>query len=170
MTGEGIDALLEAILTLSDVMELKANPNQLAYGTIIEAYLDKGQGPVATILIQNGTLTKGDFLVAGSSYGRVRTINDENKNTLMEASLSKPVIISGLETVPTAGCKFLVVKNEKDAKTLAEQIRFKQIKEENLQKKSLANVREKILSINSSWIITNSCSWNIKKLGFKDCC
>ncbi len=143
-TGDGINQLLDAILTLSDVMELKANPNQLAYGTIIEAYLDKGQGPVATALIQNGTLTKGDFLVAGSSYGRVRTIYDENKNVLLEASLSKPVIISGLEKVPVAGCKFIVQKDEKAAKELAEKIRLKQVKEENAQKKKLANVREQI--------------------------
>ncbi len=145
-TGQGIDELLEAIITLSDVMELKANPNQLAYGTIIEAFLDKGYGPVATILIQNGTLTKGDFLVAGSSFGRVRTIKDENKNILESASLSKPVIISGFETVPIAGNKFLCVKNEKDAKQLAEKIRQKQLKEENMLKNKLSSVREKIAS------------------------
>lgn len=143
-TGDGINELLDAIITLSEVMELKANPNQLAYGTIIEAFLDKGQGPVATILIQNGTLTKGDFLVAGSSFGRVRTIKDENKNILEDASLSKPVIISGLETVPVAGSKFLCVKNEKDAKQLAEKIRQKQIKEENMNRNKLSSVREKI--------------------------
>ena len=144
--GDGINELLEAIITLSDVMELKANPNQLAYGTIIEAFLDKGHGPVATILIQNGTLTKGDFLIAGSSFGRVRTIKDENKNILESASLSKPVIISGLETVPVAGNKFLCVKNEKDAKQLAEKIRQKQLKEENMLKNKFSSIREKIVA------------------------
>lgn len=144
ITGEGIDKLLESIITLSDVMELKANPKQMGYGTIIESNLDKGYGPVATILVENGTINKGDFLVAGSSFGRIRTIKNENGDNLEQASLSAPVIISGLETVPIAGSKFLCVNNEKDAKILGEKIRIKQFRDENIRKTGLKNIREQI--------------------------
>lgn len=145
LNGSGVDKLIETILLTSEIMELKANPNRLAYGTIIESNLDKGLGPIATILIQNGTLNKGDYLVAGHSFGRIRLIQDENKNFLEKAGPSKPVIIAGLEKVPSAGDKFLSLKNEKDAKIIAEKIKNKLIKEEQFNSLN-TDIRTKIAS------------------------
>ena len=128
-TGEGIDTLLENILLVADVMELKANPDRKAKGTVIEARLDKGRGPVATLLVQAGTLRSGDIIVAGTSVGRVRTMTNENGRTLKEAGPSVPVEITGLTETPAAGDTFDAVSDERLARELVEQRKAK-IKEE----------------------------------------
>ena len=120
MKGEGIDELLENILLVTEMQELKANPNRLALGTVIEAKLDKGRGAVATLLVQNGTLNVGDPLVVGNTFGRVRAmINDRNKN-INVAKPSTPVEITGLQDVPNAGDRFVVFGDEKTARQIGE--------------------------------------------------
>ncbi|WP_251860270.1 translation initiation factor IF-2 [Clostridium sp. Marseille-Q2269] len=131
-TKEGIDDLLEMILLSSEILELKANPNRKAKGTVVEAKLDKGRGPVATLLIQNGTLRVGDSIVVGSTYGRIRAMfNDKGKN-IKSAGPSTPVEILGLSEVPEAGDKFYQVKDEKTARGIADK-RKEKIRDEYLQ-------------------------------------
>src|SRR5271163_163358 len=125
-TGEGIDKLLEMILLQADVMELKANPNRAARGTIIESQLDRGRGPVATVLIQEGTLHQGDPFVSGTSYGRVRAMQNHLGQRLTEAGPSTPVEIFGLSTVPEPGTVFTGVVEESKARQVAEYRRSKQ--------------------------------------------
>ena len=116
-----IDELLETILLQADVLELKANPNAPASGFVIEANLDKGRGPVATVLVQRGTLKPGDTVVAGTSYGRVRALIDPRGNHAKKALPADPVEILGLNSVPTAGDEFRVFEDERDARKLAEE-------------------------------------------------
>ncbi len=119
--GIGIDELLEAILLTADAaLELKANPNQAAQGVAIEAHLDRGRGPVATVLVQRGTLRIGDSIVCGEAYGRVRAMLDENGQNVEEAPPSRPVQVQGLNSVPSAGDNFLVVPDERVARQIAE--------------------------------------------------
>ncbi len=125
-TGEGIDNLLETILLTADVKELKANPDRMAKGAIIEAKLDKGKGPVATVLIQNGTLRTGDNLVAGTITGRVRAMIDDKGRTVKEAGPSTPVSILGLEEVPNAGDLLFAVEQDKLSKLVAQERRNKE--------------------------------------------
>jgi len=120
-THEGIDNLLENVLLVSDVLELKANPDRRAGGTVIEARLDKGRGPVATLLVQRGTLKIGDIVVAGTSVGRIRAMSNENGRKLKEAGPSIPVEITGLDTAPSAGDTFDAVSDERLARELVEQ-------------------------------------------------
>ena len=117
----GVDDLLETILLQADVLELKANPDALASGFVIEANLDKGRGPVATVLVQRGTLKPGDSVVAGESYGRVRALIDPHGAHSKHAAPSDPVEILGLSSVPTAGDEFRVFEDERDARKLAEE-------------------------------------------------
>ncbi len=117
---QGIDELLEAILLQAEVLELKANPDRHAEGVVIEARLERGRGAVATLLVQKGTLKRGDNVVLGSSWGRVRAMHDHNGGQLKEAPPSTPIEIFGLSEVPGVGEPFHVVKNEKDARTIAE--------------------------------------------------
>lgn len=119
-TGEGIQTLLETILIVADVNELKANPKRLASGTVIEAKLDKGRGPVTTVLVQNGTLKTGDILVAGASFGKVRRMSDDKGREIKEALPSTPVEIIGLGDVPVAGDIFKAFDNEKKAREIAD--------------------------------------------------
>ena len=120
LKGEGIDELLENILLVTEMQELKANPNRLALGTVIEAKLDKGRGAVATLLVQNGSLNVGDPVVVGNTYGRVRAmINDRSKN-IQTAKPSTPVEITGLQDVPNAGDRFVVFGDEKTARQIGE--------------------------------------------------
>ena len=119
-TGEGIDELLETILLQAEICELKANPNRKARGLVIEAQLDKGRGPVATVLVQKGTLHVGDCLAIGSAYGKVRAMIDDKGRRVKEAGPSIPVEILGLNDVPEAGEVFISTKNEKEARTIAE--------------------------------------------------
>ncbi len=125
--GEGIEDLLETILTVADVKELKADPTRLATGTVIEAKLDKGRGPVATLLVQNGTLRQGDPVVVGTSFGKVRKMIDENSHELKEAGPSTPVEIIGLNDVPAAGDLFRNFDNEKDARAIADRRKRRKI-------------------------------------------
>ncbi len=121
----GINELLQAILLISDIHQYKANNDRLAYGTVIEANLDKGYGPVATVLIQNGTLKKGDMAIVGQTYGKIRLMFDDNGNEIEIAVPSCPVKIAGLEDVPGAGDKFLVLNDERKVKEIANQIKIK---------------------------------------------
>ena len=118
--GDGISDLLEMVLLEADVLELKANPNRKARGIVIEAELDKGRGPVATVLVQKGTLKVGDNIAAGASYGKVRAMIDDKGGRVKKAGPSTPVEILGLNDVPNAGEVFMVCDNEKDARNIAE--------------------------------------------------
>ncbi len=141
LTGMGIEDLLENILLVAEVKELKANPNRRAKGIVIEAALDKGRGPVATLLVQNGTLRSGDIIIAGSSVGRVRAMTDHNGKPLKKAGPSVPVEITGLAEVPMSGDEFYAVEDEKMARTLAEQRRA-QAKEEQFKIHARANLND----------------------------
>jgi translation initiation factor IF-2 len=129
-TGKGIDELLEQVLLQADVLELKAPVDTPAKGIVIEARLDKGRGPVATILIQSGTLKRGDVVLAGSSFGRVRAMLDENGNTVPEAGPSIPVEIQGLSDVPGAGEDVMAIEDERKAREIAlfRQGKFRDVK------------------------------------------
>ncbi len=133
-TGEGVDNLLETILLTADVKELKANPNRMAKGAIIEAKLDKGKGPMATVLIQNGTLHTGDNLVAGTITGRVRAMIDDKGRNVKEAGPSMAVSILGLEEVPNAGDSIYAVEQDKLSKLVAQERKNKE--RENMIKQS----------------------------------
>lgn len=145
-TGQGIDDLLENVILTADVLELKANPNRLSKGSIIEARLDKGRGPVATVLVQNGTLRLGDVIIAGTAVGRVRTMTDDKGRAVKTAGPSVPVEITGLADVPSAGDVFNAVADEKLARELVEQ-RKQEAKEEvfkQYQKVTLDNLFSQI--------------------------
>ena len=131
-SGEGIEDLLETILLTADILELKANPNRKARGLVIEAELDKGRGPVATILVQKGTLHVGDFISAGASHGKVRAMIDDKGRRVKEAGPSTPVEILGLNDVPSAGEVFLAHDNDKTAKSFADTY-LEQNKEKKLE-------------------------------------
>ena len=132
LTGQNVDQLLDSILTLSEVMELKANPNRLALGVTIEANMDKGHGPVATLLVKNGTLQKGDYVVIGGSYGRIRAIFNDLGKEISNAIPSQPIKITGLNEIPLAGARILVLKDEQQAKDIAKKIKDNQISNERL--------------------------------------
>lgn len=117
----GIDKLLEMVTLTAEMAELKANPNRAASGTVIEARLDKGRGPVATLLVQNGTLHQGDIIIAGTSVGHVRTMTNSRGQRLDDAGPSVPVEIAGLSEAPSAGCTFNVVADERMARELVDQ-------------------------------------------------
>ncbi len=129
-TQMGIDSLLESILLVAEMSELKANPNRAAKGVVIEARLDKGRGPVATLLVQNGTLRSGDIIVAGTAVGRVRVMVNEKGRRLKEAGPSVPVEITGLAETPNAGDSFDAVSDEKLARELVEQRKQKEKEEQ----------------------------------------
>ena len=139
LTKMGIEDLLENVLLVAEMKELKANPNRRAKGIVIEAKLDKGRGPVATVLVQNGTLNSGDIVIAGTSVGRVRAMTDENGRKVAKAGPSVPVEIIGLSEVPEAGDEFAAVEDERMARELAEQRKAK-IKEEAFKANSKANL------------------------------
>ena len=122
-TGMGIESLLENLVVLAEVQELKANPNRAAKGTVIEARLDKGRGPIMTVLVQNGTLKQGDIIIAGTCVGRVRTMTDDKGRHVSEAGPSTPVEIAGLSEVPSAGDVFNAVADERMARALADERR-----------------------------------------------
>ena len=126
-TGAGIDNLLENLVILAEVQELKANPNRAAKGTVIEARLDKGRGPIMTVLVQNGTLHLGDIIIAGTCVGRVRTMINDKGQRVTEAGPSTPVEISGLGEGPSAGDVFNAVADERMARELAEERRIQQM-------------------------------------------
>ncbi|WP_291632613.1 translation initiation factor IF-2 [Clostridium sp.] len=131
-TKEGIDTLLEMVLITAEMLELKANAGRSAKGTVIEAKLDKGRGPLATLLVQNGTLNTGDSIIVGSTYGRIRAMFDDKGNKINTAGPSIPVEILGLSEVPAAGDRFNVVKDEKTARIMAE-ARKSKLREEHFE-------------------------------------
>ena len=145
-THEGIDTLLENVLLVAEMQELKANPNRKAKGVVIEARLDKGRGPIATLLVQNGTLKSGDIIIAGTSVGRVRVMTNERGQKLSEAGPSVPVEVAGLTEVPTAGDVFDAVSNERLARELVEQRKQKAKDEANAaaSKVTLDNLFDKL--------------------------
>lgn len=120
LTGKGVDELLEMVILVSELKDYKANPNRLGMGTVIEAKLDKGRGPVATLLIQNGTIKVGDVIVVGTTYGKIRSMDDETGKTIQAAGPSKPVSVTGLVEVPFAGEKFMALNDERKAREIAE--------------------------------------------------
>ncbi len=144
---EGIEELLETVLVEAEMLELKANPDRYAIGTVLEAELDKGEGPKATLLVQNGTLLSSDYVVVGSTYGKVRRMTNEHKQVLKEATPSTPVSVIGLNEVPLAGDHFMAFPTEKQAKDIAEKRKLKKINEERAQSggvTSLESLYEKI--------------------------
>ena len=118
--GEGIEELLEMVTLTAEMQDYKANPNRLSSGTVIEAKLDKGRGPVATLLVENGTLEIGDAIVVGDQYGRVRTMTDDLANSVQSAKPSTPIEITGIHGVPLAGDRFMVFPGEKEARQISE--------------------------------------------------
>ena len=145
-TGDGIDKLLESVLLQAEVLELKAARNIPAKGIVIEARIDKGRGPVATILVQTGTLRRGDMVLAGASYGRVRAMFDEAGNAIEEAGPSIPVEIQGLTEVPVAGEDVMVLNDERKAREIAlfRQGKFRDVKLARKQSANLENMFESI--------------------------
>ena len=121
LKAQGIEELLEMILLTADMLELKANPNRLGIGTVVEAKLDRGRGPVATLLVSNGTIKIGDPIVVGTTYGRIRSMTDEKSKLLTSAGPAKAVEITGLSDVPEAGDHFMVFEDEKTARLVAEE-------------------------------------------------
>ena len=142
----GIENLLEMVTLTAEMAELKANPNRAAQGTVIEARLDKGRGPVATLLVQNGTLKQGDIIIAGTAVGRVRTMTDHKGTRLTEAGPSVPVEIAGLSEAPTAGSPFFAVADERMARELVEQRKAEERAKANapVQKVSLEDLFSQI--------------------------
>ena len=136
-TGMGLDDLLEMVILSAEVLELKANPNRRAKGTVIEARLDKNRGPVATLLVQNGTLNQGDIVIAGTAVGRVRVMTNDKGRTVKSAGPSVPVEITGLAEVPAPGDEFNAVTDERMARELVEQRR-------QAQKDAAANAMQKV--------------------------
>src|SRR6266700_1404542 len=118
-TGQGLDDLLTTIVLSSEILELKANPDRSAIGTVVDGNLERGRGPVATVLVQNGTLKVGDYFVCGHIYGRVRAMTDDRGEAVNEAPPATPVVVSGLSEVPSAGDIFQVVGSEKAARQIA---------------------------------------------------
>lgn len=163
-TGQGIDALLESILLQAEVLELKAPINTPAKGVVIESRLDKGRGPVATILVQSGTLNRGDVLLAGAVYGKVRAMNDENGKAIKHAGTSIPVEIQGLSEVPEAGETVLALDDERKAREIAlfRQGKYRDVKLAKQQAAKLENVFDqqadvKILSLIIKADVQGSC-------------
>ena len=142
----GIDNLLEMVLLTAEMGELKANPNRAGQGTVIEARLDKGRGPIATLLVQNGTLKQGDIIIAGTAVGRVRTMMDSKGRRLTEAGPSVPVEVTGLSEAPSAGSPFFAVADERMARELVEQRKAEERAKANApaQKVSLENLFDQI--------------------------
>ncbi|MEY2843290.1 MAG: hypothetical protein RI920_1327, partial [Pseudomonadota bacterium] len=145
-TGQGIDELLEQVLLQAEVLELKSPVTSMAKGLVIEAKLDKGRGPVATVLVQSGTLKRGDIVLAGASYGRVRAMLDEDGKATNEAGPSIPVEIQGLADVPGAGDEFMVLSDERRAREIAtfRQGKYRNVKLAKLQAAKLENMFEQM--------------------------
>ena len=145
-TLQGLDQLLEMILLVADVGELKANPSRKAKGVVIEAKLDKGRGPVATVLVQNGTLESGDYIIAGTAQGRIRAMNDENGRLMKQAGPSMPVEVIGLSEVPLAGDTFQVVADERLARQIASE-RTASKREEVIHSRSRISLEDLFMQI-----------------------
>ncbi len=141
LTGEGVDALLDAVLLQAEVMDLKAVADGPARGLVIESSLEKGRGAVATLLVQAGTLNQGDIVIAGQEYGRIRNMFDEAQNSIKSAGPSTPTVVLGLSKTPSAGDDFLVVKNERKAREVAE-FRQSKSRDSKLAQQQAANLED----------------------------
>ena len=150
---QNIDLLLENVLVVAEIAELKANPDRYAMGTVLEASLDKYEGAKATLLVQNGTLKTGDYLVVGTSYGKARRMTNEFNKVVGEATPSTPVQIIGLTEVPEAGDRFMAFKDESEAKTIA--TRRKQIKDAKAKAKNSASSMEDLMRMAKEALVTN---------------
>ena len=137
---QGIDELLDAILLQAEMLELKANPKRYAIGTVLEANLDKGEGPKATLLVQNGTLTNSDYIVVGTAYGKVRRMTNEHNQILKEATPSTPVSVIGLSDVPLAGDRFMAFLSEKQAKEIASKRQLRKVEEERANSNNVVSL------------------------------
>lgn len=144
-TGQGVDQLLETILLVAELQELKANPKRRAVGTVIESKLDRGKGPVATVLVQNGTLHEGDVFVCGATWGRVRAMLDERSQRVQEAGPSTPVQVLGFDEVPEAGDQLVVVESEAQAREIARKRQI--LKREKLMRRSQQTGLEQLASL-----------------------
>ena len=130
--GINVDLLLEKVLIEAEMFDLKANPNTIATGTVVESALDKGRGYVAKILVQNGTLYKGDIIAAGTAFGKIKAMHNERNQLINEAGPSTPVLILGLNNAPQAGDTFKVYKDEREAKNIVNK-RIQLIREQGLR-------------------------------------
>ena len=139
---QGINELLECVLLQAEMLELKANPNRFPYGTVLEAQLDKGEGPKATLLVQNGTLTNNDYVVVGTAYGKIRRMTNEFSQIVKVADPSTPVSVIGLSEVPLAGDRFMAFPTEKQAKDIAEKRKLKKIDEERRNASSITSLED----------------------------
>ena len=137
LTGKGVDDLLDVVVLTAEMENYRANPNRLGMGMVIEAKLDKGRGPVATLLVKNGTIKVGDPLVVGNTYGKIRAMTDETKASLKTAGPSKAVEVTGLVDVPQAGDRFMVFEDEKTARLISEE---RSMRAFNLEKNSNSQV------------------------------
>lgn len=144
----GINNLLEDILLQAEMLQLKANPKRYAIGTVLEAELDKGEGPKASLIVQNGTLYSNDFVVAGTTYGKMRRMTNEYKQVVKEAGPSTPVSVIGLSEVPLAGDRFMAFPTEKQAKDIAEKRRLKKVQEERAQNSGVTSLDDLYTKIN----------------------
>lgn len=167
-TGQNLDKLVETILLQAEVLELKANPNRVASGVVVEAKLDQGKGVTTTILIQKGTLKVGDIVVAGAAYGKVRTIVDDKGANIKDAIPGMPVVILGLSLAPDAGDVFSVVENEKTARDIAE-YRERRTREKNvdlpLARWIICSVKLQVLTQkNFQWSLRLTCRDRWKRL------
>ncbi|WP_068501977.1 translation initiation factor IF-2, partial [Oleiphilus sp. HI0067] len=152
-TGTGIDALLDAVLLQAEMLELKAVPSAPAKGTVVESSLDKGRGAVATVLVQNGTLRRGDIVIAGNYYGRVRAMMDEAGKQANEAGPSIPVEILGLNGTPDAGDEFVVVADERKAREVAE-FRAEKQRKDRLQRQQAAKLENMFANMGADEVKT----------------
>ncbi|MCB1990437.1 MAG: translation initiation factor IF-2, partial [Geminicoccaceae bacterium] len=143
---QGLDKLVEQLQLQAELLELKANPDREARGAVVEARLDRGRGVVATVLVQNGTLNQGDIVVAGASWGRVRSMSDDRGETIKSAGPSVPVEIQGLDDVPEAGDQFVVVENEKRARDIADYRSRKQREQQQLKASPARSSLEEMFS------------------------
>ncbi len=147
LTGDGIDKLFTAINLEAEMLELKANPKRLGLGVVVESHLDAGKGAVATIIVENGTILLRDFIVAGSHYGRIRSLTDTNGKKITEAGPGTPAIITGLKYVPVAGDRFVGFKDEKFAKQLADKKKFSD-KQKTLKSKNAVQIKDGVKVLN----------------------
>lgn len=149
---EGIEDLLDAILLQAEMLELKANPKRYAFGTVLEANLDKGEGPKATLLVQNGTLNSNDYIVAGTSFGKIRRMTNEHNSVLKEALPSTPVSVIGLSEVPLAGDHFMAFPTEKQAKDIASKRQLKKVEEERALNSGVTSLDDLYSKINEGML------------------
>lgn len=166
----GIEELLDAILVEAEILELKANPKRYAIGTVLEANLDKGEGPKATLLVQNGTLTNNDYIVVGTAYGKVRRMTNEHNQVLKEALPSTPVSVIGLSDVPLAGDRFMAFPTEKQAKDIASKRLLKKVEEERALSNSVTSLDNLYSKIKEGEIATINIVLKADSIGSAEAC